>query len=102
MSTGAIQPFHPVASVTVVSSTVSANAPLQGSGGTILVTNLSSSLVYVSFGSDNTIQATNGDMPVLPNSKVLLSIGNLVSYAAALLISGSGSVLFTRGTGSVI
>lgn len=102
MSTGANSPFYPVASVTVASSTVSANTPLLGNGGTMLVTNASSSLAYVNFGSDSTVQATNGDMPILPNSKVLLSVGYLVTYGASMLTSGSGSVLFTRGTGSVV
>lgn len=102
MSTGAISPFHPVATVSVSSGTVSANVLLAGRGDAVLVTNPTASLAYVSFGSDSTIQATVADMPVLPNSRVLLSAGPFVTYVASLLASGSGSILFTRGRGSTL
>ena len=102
MSTGAISPFQPVATVAVASGTVTANTRLAGSGDAVLVTNPTASLAYVSFGSDSTAQATTADMPVLPNGRVLLNAGPLVLYCAALLTSGSGSVLFTRGTGSIV
>jgi hypothetical protein len=71
-----------------------------GSGEAVLVTNPTASLVYVRFGSDPTVQATVADTPVLPNSRMLLRCGPLVSYCAALLASGTGSVMFTHGDGS--
>lgn len=37
---------------------------------------------------------------LLPNSRILLRCGPLVSHCAAILGSGSGSVMFTRGDGS--
>ena len=36
----------------------------------------------------------------MANSRVMLSVNSLVSYAAAVLAAGSGTVLFTRGDGS--
>ena len=41
-------------------------------------------------------------MPVMASSRVLLSANSLVSYAAAVLAAGSGTVLFTRGDGSFV
>ena len=46
--------------------------------------------------------ASTNDMPVLPGSKIILTVNSLTTYAAALAPSGSGSVLFSRGDGSII
>jgi hypothetical protein len=102
LSSGAANPFQPIATVTMASATVSANVQLAGSGESLLVTNPTSSLAFVRFGSDPTVQATTSDTPVLPNSKVLLHCGPIVSYCAAVLSSGSGAIMFTRGSGSGI
>jgi len=88
--------------VAMAANTVSANVQLTGGGESVLITNPTSSLAYVRFGSDPTVQATTSDTPILPNSKILLRCGPLVSWCAAILGSGSGSVLFTRGDGSSI
>jgi hypothetical protein len=42
------------------------------------------------------------DMPVLPNSRVMLAVNFLITYAATVLTSGSGAVLLTRGDGSYL
>lgn len=85
----------------MAASTVSANVKLAGNGDAVLVTNPTASLAYIRFGSDPTIQATIADTPLLPNSKILLRCGHLVSYCATILDSGSGQVMFTRGDGSI-
>jgi len=101
MSTGSTSPFRPTGTVLVVAgSGVSSNVQLAGGGETVVVTNATSYLGYVRFGADPSVAATNADMPVLPNSRVLLSINPLIAYAAAILASGSGNMLFTRGDGS--
>ena len=102
MSIGATNPFQPMATVAMTSSTASANVQLTAGGESILITNPNPSLAYVRFGSDPTVQATTADTPILPNSKLLLRCGPLVSYCAAILVSGSGSLIFTRGDGSSI
>jgi len=56
----------------------------------------------VRFGADASVAATAADMPVLPGARVMLAANPLITYAAAALASGSGSVLFTRGDGSFI
>lgn len=100
MSLGSSNPFLPAATVTLVAGTTAANVPSAGGGDAVLITNTTASLAYVRFGTDATVQATAGDTPVLPNSRLLLRCGPLVSYFSALLASGSGSVSFTRGDGS--
>jgi hypothetical protein len=90
-----------VATVAIASSTVSANTPLAGNGESILITNPNSSVAYVRFSSDPAVLAAISDTPILPNSKMLLRCGPLVLYCAVVLASGSGSVMFTRGDGSV-
>ncbi len=67
-----------------------------------MVTNTTSALAYIRFGSDPTIAASVTDMPVLAASKIILSVNSLVSYVAAICPSGSGTILFSRGDGSFL
>jgi hypothetical protein len=46
--------------------------------------------------------ASTVDMPVLASSRLILSVNSLISYAAAISPSGSGSILFSRGDGSIL
>ena len=46
--------------------------------------------------------ASSSDMPVLAGSRLILSVNSLISYAAAISPSGSGSLLFSRGDGSFV
>lgn len=102
MAVGAITPFRPTGTVSLAAATTSAAVLLAGGGDSIVVTNTSSSLAYVRFGADVSVTASVADMPVLANDKVTLSVSSLVSYAAAVLAAGNGTVLFTRGDGSFL
>ncbi len=102
MSIGSTMPFRPTGTVILSASTASSNVPLIGGGESVVVTNTSSSLAYIRFGADGTLIASAADMPVLPNSHIMLGVNSLISYAAAILTSGSGSVLLTRGDGSYL
>ncbi len=102
MSSGSTNPFQPTATVSLTATTVSANIQLLGHGEAQLITNATTSLAFIRFGSDSTVQATTGDTPVLPGSKILLRCGPLVSYCAIVLSSGTGLVLITSGNGSTI
>jgi hypothetical protein len=97
---GTVSLFKPISTVSITSSTVSANVQLAGSGEALMITNASDSLAYIRFGSDSSVTATMADTPVLPGSKVLFQCGPFVSYCAAALDSGSGPIYFTRGEGS--
>jgi len=102
MPLGSISPFRPTGTISVSVGSVSANASLSGGGDSVVVTNTTSALAFVRFGSDHTVTASTADMPILAGSKLILSVNSLISYAAAVSPSGSGSILFSRGDGSIV
>jgi hypothetical protein len=102
MANGSITPFRPTGTVSLSAGTTSATVPLTGGGDSVVVTNSSASLAYVRFGADGSVSASPEDMPVMANSKVMLSVNFLIGYAAAVLVAGGGSILFTRGDGSFL
>jgi hypothetical protein len=102
MAIGSITPFRPTGTVSLAANTSSATVELAGGGDTVVVTNPTTSLAYVRFGADPSVSASPVDMPVMANSKVMLSVNGLISHAAATLAAGSGSILFTRGDGSFV
>ena len=102
MANGSITPFRPTGTAALSASTASAAVLLVGGGDSVVVTNTSASLAYVRFGADPSISASNADMPVMANARMMLAVNSLVRYAAAVLAAGSGTVLFTRGDGSYV
>jgi hypothetical protein len=102
MPLGSVSPFRPTGSIGLSVGVVSTNVALAGGGDTIVVTNPSANLAFIRFGADATVIATTSDMPVLPNSNVILSVNSLIKFAAALTSSGTGSILFSRGDGSTV
>lgn len=102
MAVGSVTPFRPTGTVALSASTLSTSIVLAGGGDTVVVTNISGSLAYVRFGADPSVSASAADMPILANSKATLSVNGLVSYASAILVTGNGTVLFTRGDGSFV
>lgn len=102
MAVGSVTPFRPTGTVSLSAGTTSTAVALAGGGETVVVTNTSSSLAYVAFGAASSISATTAGMPVQANTKVTLLVNDLVTHAAAVLTSGSGTVLFTRGDGSFV
>ena len=102
MPIGSISPFRPTGTVSLTAATSASNTILSGGGDTVVATNTSTSLIFVRFGSDPTVTATSGDMPVLPNSRVVLAVNSLISYVSAMSSSGSGTILFSRGDGSIV
>lgn len=102
MAVGAVSPFRPTGTVALNAGTSPGSVRLVGGGDSVVVTNTSGSLAYVRFGADPSVGASPADMPVLPNSRVMLGINQLVDYAAGILATGSGSLLFTRGDGSFL
>jgi len=102
MAMGSITPFRPTGTISLSVGTASASARLAGGGDSVVVTNLAASLAYVRFGADTSVSASAADMPIMPNAQAMLSVNDLIGYAAAVLASGSGTVLFTRGDGSYL
>ena len=102
MPLGSVSPFRPTGTISVSVGNVSANAYLSGGGDSVVVTNTTSAVAYIRFGSDPTVTASTADMPILASSRMILSVNSLISYAAAISPSGSGIILFSRGDGSFI
>ena len=102
MATGSVTPFRPTGTVSVSAGTTSTSVPLAGGGDSVVVTNITASLAYVRFGADPSVTASMADMPVLPNTHVMLAVNSLIAYAAAVLTSGSGTILLSRGDGSFL
>ncbi len=102
MAIGSTQPFRPAGTVSLAAGTSSASVALTGSGETVVVTNTAAALAFVRFGADPSVSASSIDMPVLPGARVMLAANSLITYASALLVGGSGNVLFTTGDGSFI
>jgi hypothetical protein len=102
MATGSITPFRPTGTVSSSAGTTSASVHLAGGGDSVVVTNTTASLAYVRFGADPSVTASTADMPVLPNARVMLAVNFVITYAAVVLASGSGTVLLTRGDGSYL
>jgi hypothetical protein len=102
MATGSVTPFRTTGTVSISAGTTSASVPLAGGGDSIVVTNITTSLAYVRFGADPSVTASAVDMPVLPNTHVMLAVNSLITYCAAILTSGSGTILLSRGDGSFL
>jgi hypothetical protein len=101
MPLGSVSPFRPTGTIGLSVSSTSGNVSLSGGGDSIVVTNTTTALAYIRFGSDSTVTASTADMPILASSKLILSINSLITYAAAISPTGSGTILFSRGDGSI-
>ncbi len=102
MVSGIASPFQAstnASTVTLAASTTAATANLPGTGESVLILNTTGAIAFVRVGGANTT-ATQSDLPVAPGGTVLLNCGPLASVAAAILSTGSGNVMFTRGSGS--
>ena len=102
MPLGMVSPSRPTGTTSISVGSNSANVRLLGGGDSVVVTNATGAVAFIRFGSDATVTASMADMPILPNNRLILSVNSLISYAAAVSPSGSGSVLFSRGDGSFI
>jgi len=102
MAIGSTQPFRPTGTAALAASITPAGIALVGGGETVLVTNATTALAFIRFGSDASVMASSADMPMLPGTRFLLGINGLIGYASALLDAGTGTVYFSRGDGSVV
>jgi hypothetical protein len=101
MASGASLPFRPSGTTAVAASTTAAATSLAGGGSSVLVFNSANAVAFIRFGVSTTTVATTGDTPVPAGARVLLDGGSLITHASAVLTSGTGTVYFTRGDGSV-
>lgn len=102
MPLGSVSPFRPTGTASLSAGNAAASVALAGGGDSVVVTNTAGTLAFVRFGSDPTVAASQADMPVLPGDRIILSVNSLISFASAIMPSGSGTILFSRGDGSII
>ena len=96
-----ISAFRQTGSTVPISATTSSqNVAISGSRGSVMVHNQTSSWAYVSFGIGNTLTAASTDYWVAPGSTQPLSVPTNITYAAAILVSGTGTIGFTPGEGA--
>ena len=98
MSTGSTMPFAASGTSTLAAGVSTASVALS-QGDTVLVFNSTTAIAFVAFGN-NAATATITSTPVPPNGSLMLFIGPIVNFAAAILSAGTGSVYFTAGTGT--
>ncbi|HQT87971.1 MAG TPA: hypothetical protein PK677_05385 [Acidiphilium sp.] len=101
MSTGASLPFRPAGTVVIGASAAAASIALPPGGSSMLVYNSTTSVAFIRFGMVGDTTAQISDTPVPPGARMLFDAGRLVTTASVVLASGTGSVFFTRGDGSV-
>jgi hypothetical protein len=90
--------------VALTVGTTSSNVNVVTTSTQCVVTNIGTNVVYVAFGTDDTITAAipaagtpaNG-MPILPNAKMELQLGN-ASYVAAIATATGNTLMITPGT----
>ena len=100
MTMGTSLPFRPVGTASVAASGSVATTALPRGGSTVLVFNAAASVVFIRFGTDSSVAAGTGDVPVPAGRRMLMDAGPFVTHASAVLASGSGSVYFIRGDGT--
>ena len=99
MATGSTQPFRPAGTAVLSASTTTGTVALAGGGSAVLVYNASGATAFVRLGAATGLAAAVTDTPVPAGARMLMDGGPFVSYAAAILQSGSGNVYFTLGDG---
>lgn len=90
----------------LAASTTTANIVLSTTTNQIQVFNTTTAIAYVVFCASSTCVASAGtsgtstsDYPVAPGSVIVKSVPAGITYAAAILSTGTGAVLFTPGVG---
>jgi hypothetical protein len=109
MSTGSTQPFNPAATVSIAATTASqqvlSGVPVPaflGGPDAVLVYNSGTTLAFVAFGNGAAVATAANGFPVPPGASRLIAVGNgNVNAAAAIMLSGTGTVYFSFGTGTV-
>jgi hypothetical protein len=99
MATGSTQPFRPAGTASVAASTASSAIALAGGGSAVLVYNASAATAFFRLGAATGLTALATDTPLPPGARMLVDGGPFVSFAAAILSSGTGTVYFTLGDG---
>jgi hypothetical protein len=102
MAVGLVQPFQPTGGTVALSAgTTSVNATLPSGGESVLVFNNTTVVVFVRVDGPGAVASTTYDLPVPIGGRVILNAGTYATTAAVIATAvGTGSVYFTRGSGT--
>lgn len=97
-----------VANLTVSASTTAASGALPGNTQTndfcqIQIANTTSGWAYVNFGrttAEVPVATTANGYPVAPGGVAVITVSSEVAAVSVILGTSSGSVIFTRGSGT--
>jgi len=93
-------PFTPGSTVNLVSTGTSGAVALpKSSNQQVLVTNISSVLIFVEFGISTVAATTTASMPIPPTSSRIITIGPGATHVAAISAS-TATCYFTGGHGA--
>lgn len=91
--------FTPTGSSIVLSgTTISSNAILPTTGGSVRVYNSGSVIVFVKFGS-STVEATSSNSFIAPGATEVFSVPQGVTHVAGITASSTASIYVERGEG---
>jgi len=97
-------PFSPQPAGTVtisVSTTSAATAISAGSGlSQVAIKNAGDNTAFIKFGTDNTVEATSSEFPILPGESNLLTKSEAHTYIAAITGSSTTTLYVTPGAGA--
>ena len=99
MATGSTQPFRPAGTASLSASTTAATVALTGGGSGVLIYNASAATAFVLLSAATGTLAAATDTPVPAGGRMLIDGGPFVSFASAVLASGTGTIYFTLGDG---
>lgn len=101
---GDMQAFSPAGTQSLSVSTASALLKLAYRGGAVLIANACTDYVFVKFGTDNSVTASNSsttpDTPIPGGQRMILQLPPAATYVAVITNSGSGTVFVTPGSGA--
>jgi len=101
--------FFPQATVNIAATTISQNVALPATtlgpyqtadGDSVLIYNSGATIAFVEFGGNNSVVASPLlSMPIPPGMSRLIGCGQYVSFVAAIMLTGTGTIYFSRGKG---
>jgi hypothetical protein len=100
MSTGSTQPFQLAGATTISASTTAASASLPAVGDVVVVTNLADAPCYVALGQAASVGGVYSAV-LRAGDRRVLACNQYVPSVSAVLASGTGSIVFEVGTGTV-
>jgi len=96
---GTNPPFKQASLTVLGATTASAGGPLAGGGDTAMITNATTGVAWVTFGTGSATAVLGSGTPVLPGAMRAVAWHPSANVVAVILSAGSGVVAVETGTG---